>query len=216
MLSEVPFGAWLVYSPRGASEVAARSRNLTYWIKQDKIPEGSTEPTSRQLARELRARIGGTGLDDFLNPEVALVPVPRSSLTKRGSLWPPARLCDALVAEGLGRVVVPCLDRTAPMRRSAGSPPGTRPSPLEHERSMQVTDRVTLADAPAITLVDDVVTKGSQLLSAASLVHDAFPRAVIRGFAFVRTLGLVTDIARVIEPCVGTIRLVGSGAVRTP
>jgi adenine/guanine phosphoribosyltransferase-like PRPP-binding protein len=56
-----------------------------------------------------------------------------------------------------------------------------------------------------ITLVDDVVTRGATLFAAASLVAGTFPRADVRAFSLIRTLGLQADVERVIDPAVGTI-----------
>ena len=65
----------------------------------------------------------------------------------------------------------------------------------------------TLVDPRNITIIDDVVTKGATLLAAASLLANAFPDARVRAFALVRTMGLVPDIERIVEPVVGRIGL---------
>ena len=66
-------------------------------------------------------------------------------------------------------------------------------------------------------MVDDIVTRGCTLLAAASRLSDAFPKADIRAFAMVRTMGLVPDITVTIDPCVGSISSVGgTEANRTP
>ena len=67
-----------------------------------------------------------------------------------------------------------------------------------------------------ITLVDDVVTRGSTLLAAASLVKSVYPDSKIRTFAFSRTLGFVDDIERIIDPCEGIIRWDGYNVTREP
>jgi orotate phosphoribosyltransferase len=67
-----------------------------------------------------------------------------------------------------------------------------------------------------IVLVDDVVTKGRTLLAAAARMRDAFPDVDIRAFALVRTMGLVSGVARLLDPCVGEIRWEGGDAYRTP
>jgi hypothetical protein len=68
-----------------------------------------------------------------------------------------------------------------------------------------------------ITVVDDVVTKGATLLAAASLLAVAFPDAEIRAFALVRTMGLIPDVDRILDPVLGWIRrTAGSGADRDP
>jgi adenine/guanine phosphoribosyltransferase-like PRPP-binding protein len=68
-----------------------------------------------------------------------------------------------------------------------------------------------------ITLVDDVVTKGATLLAAASLLAQAFPEAEIQAFALIRTMGLVPEVERIVDPVVGRIfRTPSGGADRRP
>jgi hypothetical protein len=65
-------------------------------------------------------------------------------------------------------------------------------------------------------LVDDVITKGRTLLAAAARIQEAFPQTPIRSFAFLRTMGLVAEVSRLIDPCVGEIRWHAGDAHRTP
>ena len=67
-----------------------------------------------------------------------------------------------------------------------------------------------------IILVDDVVTKGRTLLAAASRLHEAFPRTRIRAFALVRTMGLIPEVPRLLDPCKGEIRWEAGDARRRP
>jgi hypothetical protein len=57
---------------------------------------------------------------------------------------------------------------------------------------------------------------GSTLLAAASLIASAFPGAEVRAFALVRTLGLVPEIERIVEPIVGRITARSGGVDRQP
>jgi len=68
----------------------------------------------------------------------------------------------------------------------------------------------------AALLVDDIVTKGSTLVGAASRLQEAFPGLGVRGFALVRTRGLIEEVEALVEPCVGTIRFDGQSCARTP
>jgi adenine/guanine phosphoribosyltransferase-like PRPP-binding protein len=56
-----------------------------------------------------------------------------------------------------------------------------------------------------MTLVDDFITKGRTLFAAACLVQEAYPQAVVRAFALVRTIGLITDVEKLVEPCEGVV-----------
>lgn len=77
-------------------------------------------------------------------------------------------------------------------RKSATAAPGARPTVSRHYESF-IVERSSIPPQ-SIVLIDDVVSKGRSLLAAASRVHEAFPRAQIRVFALVRTMGLIIDI----------------------
>jgi predicted amidophosphoribosyltransferase len=154
-----------------------------------------------RLARDHRETFA-----DFLGPEVTLVPVPKSAPlpSARGGpvLWVPSRICEALVAEGLGGAVVTCVERVTAVPKSAFAARGERPSIDRHIESMRA--RLELP-TNRITLIDDVVTKGATLFAAARVIANAFPEIEVRAFALIRTCGLVPEIAQLIEPTVGAI-----------
>ena len=62
----------------------------------------------------------------------------------------------------------------------------------------------------SITVVDDVITRGSTMLGAIALVQHTYPNAVVRGFSLIRTMSaeVLTELA---QPTEGVIRLDGSG-----
>lgn len=70
--------------------------------------------------------------------------------------------------------------------------------------------------AERVLVVDDVITKGSTALAAASRLGDLYPKADVKIFALVRTKGLVVDIERILDPAIGTVRLVGDEGDRQP
>ena len=64
-----------------------------------------------------------------------------------------------------------------------------------------------------ITLVDDIVTRGSQLIGAASLIAAAFPNAEVRVLTALRaTSG--EEVANIYDPVCGTITNGGNNSVR--
>ena len=146
--------------------------------------------------------------------EVILVPIPARAPEPHSGPWAAARLARALRDAGLGSAVWTGLRRVEVMRKSATAPCRERPSVPEHYRSLAVEGCLI---APArLMLVDDVVTKGRTLLAGAMRLREAFPTAEIRAFALLRTLGRVPDIARLLEPCQGTIRWEAEDACREP
>jgi hypothetical protein len=212
LLSEVAFAAALVYSPRGSSEVSQNSRRQI----RDPLKRGDAE-LLQAITIHLREPLRPTRiLLDFLTEDAVLVPVPRSApLTTKDALWPARLLCQALVAGGMGARIYPCLVRTERVDKSAFAEPGSRPTAQRHYDTMRVARE--LLDPPArITIVDDFVTKGRTMIAAASRVQEAFPDAVVRAFALVRTMGLVPEIERVGDPCVGWVTYDGSEAHREP
>lgn len=67
-----------------------------------------------------------------------------------------------------------------------------------------------------IILVDDVITRGATVLGAVNRLAEAFPSARIRVFAVMRTISNSIKFSKIIEPCIGTISLVGTDSVRNP
>ena len=136
---------------------------------------------------------------------MALVPVPgRAPRRGTDTLWVPERICQALLRAGLGSEVWPTLQRVTAAPKSAFAAPGERPEIQVHVTSLEVVDR--LPRMARVLLVDDFVTKGRTLLAAASVLANTFPGVEVRGFAVVRTMGLVPDIERIASPVVGEIR----------
>jgi hypothetical protein len=67
-----------------------------------------------------------------------------------------------------------------------------------------------------MVLIDDVITKGRTILAVAARLYEAFPNADIRAFALVRTMGLLANVARCLEPCQGVVRWARGDAWREP
>ena len=82
--------------------------------------------------------------------------------------------------------------------------------------AMGVPDLAMAQASPFMTGATALQTKGRTLLAAASRMHEAFPSARIRAFALVRTMGLVSDVQRLLDPCRGEIRWRTGDAHRRP
>lgn len=214
MLSKITFGSFLIYAPRGTSELSNKAKQFVRALKEERLigvpPQSPSEYAARRLADE---RANGI-LEEVFGAVPLLIPVPRSSLTVEGGIWPAYNIASALVARGIGASVVPCLQRVRAVPKSAFAASGFRPKPLDHYESIIAKKMIT--DRKELCLVDDVITKSATLLAAASRLQEAYPQAKIVAFALVRTLGFVEDIERIVEPVFGTISLRGDEAAREP
>ena len=163
--------------------------------------------------RHIRDHLEEAGLRDFLGPHATLVPMPRSSPVRQNSIWPTRSLVEALVRSGLGRDWQPLLERHTVVKKSATAAPGERPGPEDHYESFRVINITRPSDA--ITVVDDVVTRGATMLAAVSRLQDAFGGKHVRGFAFVRTTSFEPVTANPV-PLITTIRFAGGVLSRDP
>ncbi|MCU0862865.1 MAG: hypothetical protein MUC36_03645 [Planctomycetes bacterium] len=154
MLSEVPFAAALVYSPRGQSPESKKSREQV----RDPLKRGAPE-FLRTVTEHLKPFLPADLVAGFLAPDVVLVPTPRRTpLPSKDSLWPARLLAEALVRGGLGSRVFSCLIRTEPVPKSAFAAAGDRPLPERHYKTLRI-ERSLLDAERRITIVDDFVTK---------------------------------------------------------
>jgi len=211
VIRAVAFASCYVYSPGGSCAVSERSRLLRALIKAgDARIIFKYALRVRQQASELPLLTG------FFDATDVLVPVPGSEPWDSAVVSVTDHLAAALVREGLGQVTWAGLRRVRGVAKSATARPGERPTVAKHYDSFAVDCTDAVGEPPHFVLIDDVVTKGRTLLAAAARLHEAFPCARIRAFALLRTMGLVPDVNRLLEPCVGEIRWRGGDAHRSP
>ena len=213
------------YTPRPNStdqslrETMNNTKKWTYSLKQDHMVsvKGMRKMISMSsyVASVVSKRLSELPFSDFFDKYTALIPIPGSSQIPKDGLWVPERLATEMVHKGIGYNVFPCLTRKYPIRKSALASPGDRPSPLEHYSSISVNNAIT--DFNKVVLIDDVITKGSTLIGAANILHDAFPEIEIKGFAAIRTMSDPSQFRRWFDPIKGTIKLRSNGdSVRNP
>jgi hypothetical protein len=210
LLSELAFGACMAYSVRGESDDAKRSRDWRSALKNEQLVGHPRRPMSQLFAQRLLARLEETRFRELLTRNAVLVPMPSSRLLKPNSLWVPHRLANALLAEGLGRDVQPCLERTVALPKSAWSDGDERPSAQRHYETLRA--RKLLFEPDEIVLVDDVVTRGATLIGAASRLHEALPNARISAFAAMRAISNPEEFRMLFDPCLGQIHVHPDGS----
>jgi hypothetical protein len=216
--SELTYSAFLKYSPRGTSKVSNQSRAICGAVKNDSFlsiqKDGNVENVR---AIEWVVSALKRELDNFpffrecFNPEVALVPVPRSApLSNKDALWPSRRICEALVAVGLGAEVAPMLKRITAVQKAATAAKGMRPGPEQHFESTIIDNEVPNLIKRPFTLVDDIITRGSIFVGMYRRLAEAFPRRKISCFALIRTES-DGEIEKFKDPVQGTITRYPSG-----
>ena len=208
MIDRVTFASCYVYSPAGESGICARSRLLRALLK-----EGDAHFMFKYAIRVRQQMEPAAVLAGFFLADDLLVPVPRSA-PRVGGTWAASELARALVEAGVGSTMWPGLHRISAVRKSATAAKGRRPSVGRHFDSFRL-------EPPEIrprrvVIIDDVITKGRTLLAAAARVREALPETQIRAFALLRTMGFISDLRGLLEPCRGEIRWMRGDARRIP
>jgi hypothetical protein len=198
VIQGITYASCYVYSPTGAGAVCERSRLLRALLKS-----GHAGFMLKYALRVRQQAEDSPPLAGFFGGSDVLIPVPGSEPYMAGGLWAAEHLSIALVNAGLGGVAWSGLHRIRAVPKSATAARGDRPTVSLHYESFVVERPLVLPDR--IVLIDDVVTKGRTLLAAASRVREAFPCAKIRAFALLRTMGLISGVHRLLDPCTGEI-----------
>lgn len=200
--SEISFASLVTYCPRGESAEIRKSQTLMRQLKENRMLR--TESAAMLVSRRLR-EMAPRSVVALLGPDVTLVPVPRSRLQKSGALWPALEIANALHAHGFGASVLSCLRRRKAVNKAATAASRDRPRPKTHFDSLELAAPLDLPDT--ITLVDDVITRGAQMLGAAWRIWSARPNVVVRGFAVMRTISRPEDFVAIADPCTGQVTL---------
>lgn len=202
---DLPYGSLLNYIPKKTYPQAVFSREVV-----DKVKSGN-EKVIGQVIDLIDARPQAAPLKDFLTPDSLLIPVPRSSLIKPGSVWPSKIIAEELLKRGYGSMLKPTVERTEPIRKSSNQVAEDRPTVQEHLKSLGIALPAELTDPKTIILVDDVVTQGSVSVACAELLKQIYPDSEIKLFAIAKTKGFGDDEFNAFEPHVGDVRYFKSG-----
>jgi hypothetical protein len=207
-LSSVTFVSCYIYSPRAQGWLADASRVL-----RDRVKSSDPLWLPRYAGFVYRSSLAERHLAALFAPDAVLVPVPGSARSREAP-WAAFRLARALCEVGFALRMWTGLRRRYAVTKSATAPSAGRPTVHQHYDSFEVMP----APSPIrrVVLIDDVITKGRTLLAAAARLRSELPFADIRGFALIRTQGLVNHIEDVAEPCYGVVRWAGGDARREP
>jgi len=202
----VVFGACYAYSPQGSTEVCGRSRLLCSRVKAGRA----------KWLRCYAARVHEQVVDQrlfrgYFSRSSLLIPIPQSDPAASSAAL---RLALAVKATGLAGTVWKGLSRVCPVQKSSAAFYWERPAVADHYASF-VVEQAPIQPTQ-ILLIDDVITKGRTLMAAAMRLREVFPSTPIRAFALLRTMGLVPDIERLIDPCEGEIAWDGKDTHREP
>ena len=208
-LSQLEFGALLTYTPRGDTQKALHSNDVMIFLKRDQFVGKPPILMSEFIAKNVKQELANLPFNHFFSPNTILVPAPKSSLMQPDTLWVPERIAKALVAEGIGRQVVPCLTRSKHVTKAASCRSSGRPTAEQHYDSLIVQG--ALSKPEEIVIIDDIVTRGATLLGCANRLADAFPECKIKAFVAMRTISNSGEFQSVYLPCIGNITLSTSG-----
>ena len=214
LLSELEFGSYLTYSPKGDSDLAKLSRNIMNKLKSEGNIGTPPKFMSQFVADRMKENIDQMPFKHFFNQNVSLVPVPKSSLMQSNELWVPEKIANALSKQTFGSFYS-CLKRIKPVQKAAYAVPSNkRPKAIDHYNSIGCQQLVHRPKE--IVLIDDIITRGSTLLGCANRLKEIFPNVPIRAFAVIRTISDPDDFKKIEDSCVGTITLSNNDTFRSP
>ena len=202
----VTCGTYFAYSPQQLGRLGPGAKQRCRQLKDR--DQGLIGRLSAHMATQRQA----TGIAGILGPRATLVPMPRHVPNRPLEQWPSHLLACEMVSHRLGCQVVPMLERSTRVPKSAcAQGKAGRPTALTHYKSFRVRPPSVLDATPEkIVIVDDVVTLGATMLAAISAVANEYDVPVC-GFAAVRTAKPNQPIERVPDPELCELRLLPDG-----
>lgn len=217
-VSNIEFGSLYTYCPRNnngtKSEEIKKSKNIMIHLKNEYSVGNTSKFMSEYVSEKIKNNIETLPFKNFFGKNVDLVPVPKSSLMKKGSLWVPEKIAKALAKQGLGNLY-PCLERVQSVSKSSYSKSSERPKAIDHFNTIKFVPQIH--QPKEIILIDDVITRGSTMIGCANVLRKQFPNVSVKGFAVIRTISQPENFNAINESCVGNIALRANGETqRTP
>ena len=212
-LTKLEFASILSYIPReGGGDLGDQSRDMMRILKDGRMIGSPPAPLADLIVSLIKSGVPGVAdIASLFRPTTLLVPVPKSSLFKEGSLWVPEQIANSFVRSGLGDRSARLLSRTRAIAKAATSLSSGRPRPTAIEHIQTLSVQTELTSAEEIVLIDDVVTTGSTLLGCANKLLESYPSTPIRGFAAMRAVSNPLDFKHTLDPVVGSITLRSGG-----
>ncbi len=202
LLSELEFGSYLTYTPRPNTESGRKSKNIMYWLKKEQFLTNPPKLMSSFVVDSIKNDIESLPFKDFFDEDVFLVPIPRSSPIKAGSLWVPDVIAKKMSEAGFG-TYCNCLTRVKSLPKSAYAEQGKRPKVIDHFNSIECN--LSIHRPTKIVLIDDVITRGSTLIGCASKIKEILPDSSIKAFAVLRTISKTENFLKIKDACIGVI-----------
>ncbi len=211
--TRLEFASFLSYIPReGGGHLGDQSHDMMRILKDGRMIGSPPAPLSDLIAGLIRSGVPEVAdIASMFSHTAVLVPVPKSSLFKEGSLWVPEQIANSFVRSGLGGRSARLLTRTRAIAKAATSLSSgrSRPTALDHLQTLSVQKE--LRSPVEIVLIDDVVTTGSTLLGCANKLLESYPSIPIKGFAAMRAVSNPSDFKRTLDPIIGSITLRSDG-----
>lgn len=186
---DICVGSLLIYPSKGTSSSSKEAKAI---IKVE-IKQGSQKYIEAAVKRipELLALDSAADFDTSLG---ILIPVPGHAPVKTDWLNVPKLICDEINRVGYGNGIKNILRRKEKITQSSKSAAASnRPNPSDHYRTIEVDyprQLLTPEENPnVITLIDDVVTRGSTIAGCALHLKRIFPDCTIQALTLARVDG---------------------------
>src|SRR6266567_9104567 len=122
--TRLEFASFLSYIPReGGGHLGDQSHDMMRILKDGRMIGSPPAPLSDLIAGLIRSGVPEVAdIASMFSHTAVLVPVPKSSLFKEGSLWVPEQIANSFVRSGLGGRSARLLTRTRAIAKGGDQP----------------------------------------------------------------------------------------------